>query len=56
VQLAIYRELVRALYPGRPVGCALVLLDGPSLIRPSETELDRALTLLAGRIPPISSQ
>ncbi|SDR00393.1 DNA helicase/exodeoxyribonuclease V, subunit A [Rhizobiales bacterium GAS113] len=47
VQLAIYRELVRDLYPGRSIGCVLILLDGPSLIRPGDAELDRALRLLS---------
>jgi ATP-dependent helicase/nuclease subunit A len=32
-QLAVYRDLVGSLYPARPVRCALLWTDGPSLMR-----------------------
>ena len=47
VQLAIYRALARDLYPGRPIRCFLIVLDGPRRLEPSEQELEAALGLIA---------
>jgi ATP-dependent helicase/nuclease subunit A len=41
VQLAAYRAAVAAIYPGRPVRCALLWTDGPSLMPVSAERLDR---------------
>ncbi|MEX2630809.1 MAG: double-strand break repair helicase AddA [Tistlia sp.] len=40
-QLAAYRLLLRRIYPGRPVGCALLWTDGPRLMRLPDALLDR---------------
>jgi ATP-dependent helicase/nuclease subunit A len=45
-QLAIYRVLLRGLYPGFSIRCFLIGLDGPSLIEPEEAELEAALALI----------
>ncbi|WP_027488233.1 double-strand break repair helicase AddA [Allorhizobium undicola] len=45
-QLAIYRELLRPLYRGKPVECLLVYTEGPVLIRLDDEMLDRALDSL----------
>ncbi len=47
VQLAIYRALVRDLYPGRPIRCFLIELDGPRRLEPTEQELENALQLIS---------
>lgn len=38
-QMATYRSLVSSLYPGRPVSCALLWTDGPSLMPVPDTLL-----------------
>jgi ATP-dependent helicase/nuclease subunit A len=50
-QLAIYRALLRGLYPGRSIRCFLVGLDGPSLIEPEDAELEAALALIPAGPP-----
>jgi ATP-dependent helicase/nuclease subunit A len=40
-QMAAYRAALTGAYPGRPVECALLWTDGPSLMRISEDRLDR---------------
>ena len=42
-QMAAYRDVLRLVFPGRPVRCALLWLDGPAL-----TPLDDALLDGAG--------
>ena len=46
VQLALYREALRALYLTLPVRAALVYLDGPTLRSIETAELDAALDAL----------
>ena len=46
-QMAAYRELVREIYPGRAVTCALLWTDGPHMMLLDEKRLDAALTLIA---------
>jgi len=46
VQLALYREALRPLYPTLPVRAALVYLDGPTLRSIETAELDAALDAL----------
>ncbi len=38
-QMAAYRGAIQAIYPGRPVHCALLWTDGPRLMRLSEQSL-----------------
>jgi ATP-dependent helicase/nuclease subunit A len=40
-QMAAYRALLRAVYPGRPVDCALLWTEGPKLMALPDTLLDR---------------
>jgi len=40
-QMALYRALLREIYPGRPVRCALVWTDGPRLALLPDALLDR---------------
>ena len=40
-QMALYRRLLREIYPGRPVRCALVWTDGPRLALLDDALLDR---------------
>ena len=47
LQLAIYRVLIRDLYPALPIRSFLIGLDGPRWLEPSDDELDAALALLA---------
>ncbi|MFI5011743.1 MAG: double-strand break repair helicase AddA [Hyphomicrobiales bacterium] len=55
MQLAIYRSLARDLYPGRPVRCYLIVLDGPDRLEPSDMELEAALNRFrGGKNPAIS--
>ncbi|MEN3953328.1 double-strand break repair helicase AddA [Iodidimonas sp. SYSU 1G8] len=39
-QMAAYRDLLRRIYPGRPVRCALLWTDGPSLMTLPDALLD----------------
>lgn len=43
VQLAIYREILQPLYPGKEVECWLIYTENGSLIRPDEDLLQRSL-------------
>jgi len=43
-QLALYRAVLRRIYPDRPVRAALVWTDVPDLMEISADALDRALT------------
>jgi ATP-dependent helicase/nuclease subunit A len=45
-QLALYRAVLRLLYPDRPVRAALVWTDVPDLMEISADALDRALATL----------
>jgi ATP-dependent helicase/nuclease subunit A len=40
-QMAAYRAVLRRIYPGRPIGCALLWTDGPRLMPLSSWLLDR---------------
>ena len=42
-QLALYRALLRKLYPDRPVRAALIWTEVPDLMELSEAIMDRAL-------------
>ncbi|MCB8840641.1 double-strand break repair helicase AddA [Aurantimonas sp. VKM B-3413] len=42
-QLALYRELLKPLYPGRPIGAALLFTEAPRLIAVPAERLDAAL-------------
>ncbi|MCZ4090938.1 double-strand break repair helicase AddA [Sinorhizobium psoraleae] len=46
-QLAIYRELLKPLYPGRRFRCALIFTEGPTIQMLPEAMLDRSLEELA---------
>ena len=47
LQLALYGELLKPLYPGRRISAALLFTDAPRLIALPETELAAALARLA---------
>jgi ATP-dependent helicase/nuclease subunit A len=40
-QMALYRALLRSIFPGLPIRCALLWTDGPKLMSLSEARLDR---------------
>ncbi len=42
-QLAVYRAALQPLYPSLPVRAALVYLDGPTLRRIEDSDLEAAL-------------
>ena len=46
-QMAAYRAALRAIYPGRSVGCALLWTDGPHLMWLADERLDLAERALA---------
>jgi len=46
LQLALYRALLRPLYPGREVSAALLFTEAPRLIELPEGALDAALARL----------
>ncbi|WFU47515.1 double-strand break repair helicase AddA [Sinorhizobium terangae] len=46
-QLAIYRELLKPLYPGRRFRCALIFTEGPTIQVLPDAMLDRSLEELA---------
>ena len=48
VQMAAYRELARAVWPGHTVRCGLLWTEGPALTWLPDTALDDALTALQG--------
>ncbi|MBX3579328.1 MAG: double-strand break repair helicase AddA [Rhizobiaceae bacterium] len=45
-QMALYRELLRPLYPGRPVRAALLFTEAPRLVEIPDDALDAALARL----------
>ncbi|WP_338022107.1 double-strand break repair helicase AddA [Allorhizobium sonneratiae] len=45
-QLAIYREVLKPLYPGKTIDCLLIYTEGPHVIALDETALSHALTSL----------
>ncbi|MBB3997751.1 double-strand break repair helicase AddA [Aureimonas pseudogalii] len=49
LQLALYRDLVRPLYPGRRVSAALLFTEGPLLMELPDERLDAALALREAR-------
>ncbi|WP_062208747.1 double-strand break repair helicase AddA [Aureimonas sp. AU12] len=49
LQLSLYRELVRPLYPGREVAAALLFTEGPHLIEVPAARLDAALVAREAR-------
>ena len=46
-QLAIYRELLRPLYPGHRFRCVLIFTEGPAIHVVADQALDRSLEDLA---------
>jgi ATP-dependent helicase/nuclease subunit A len=51
-QLALYRAVLRKLYPDRPVRAALIWTEAPDLMEVSAEALDRALAdHVAARVP-----
>jgi ATP-dependent helicase/nuclease subunit A len=46
-QLAIYRELLRPLYPGHAFRCVLIFTEGPAIHVVADQALDRSLEDLA---------
>lgn len=54
-QMALYRALLRALYPGRPVRCHLVWLEAADVEALSAAALDAAFALLSSCAPPSSA-
>ena len=57
-QMAAYRSLLRAIYPGRAVRCCLLWTDGPRLMPLHDADLDRFIPAGAGRVgdSPVPSQ
>jgi ATP-dependent helicase/nuclease subunit A len=53
LQLAVYRALLRKLYPGRPIRSFLIGLDGPRWLEPQDFELDEALSLISPENLPV---
>ncbi len=51
-QMALYRDGAARIFPGRRIVCGLVWTDGPSLLRLSDTILDRQIASLAARLDP----
>ncbi|MEM9104069.1 MAG: double-strand break repair helicase AddA [Pseudomonadota bacterium] len=51
IQLALYRELLRPLYPGKAVESALLFTEAPALIPLSDTLLDDAMAVLEQESP-----
>jgi ATP-dependent helicase/nuclease subunit A len=47
-QLAAYRALLRALYPGRPIRALAIYTAGPLVVEPTAEQLDEALDALTG--------
>jgi ATP-dependent helicase/nuclease subunit A len=47
-QMAAYRTLLRAIYPGRDVRCCLLWTDGPRLMPLRDADLDRFAPTGAG--------
>lgn len=45
-QMALYRAVLRQIFPGRAVRCALIWTDGPHLVELPEAQLERVLTEL----------
>jgi ATP-dependent helicase/nuclease subunit A len=45
-QVALYRAVLRQLYPGRTVRAALLWTDTPELMEVPASDLDSALTIL----------
>ncbi|MDB5590404.1 PD-(D/E)XK nuclease family protein, partial [Enterovirga sp.] len=50
-QLALYRELLAAIHPDRPVRTLLVWTEGPTVIEPDPAALGSALAQVLGRLP-----
>ena len=48
-QLALYREVLKPIYPGKTVRCLLVYTEGPLLYSLSEEELGKALLELSDK-------
>jgi ATP-dependent helicase/nuclease subunit A len=51
-QMALYRAGAARIFPGRRIVCGLVWTDGPSLLRLSDSLLDRQIAALAARLDP----
>ncbi len=45
-QMAAYRALLTAVYPGKRIVCALLWTDGPTLMRLADAQLEEALSLI----------
>jgi ATP-dependent helicase/nuclease subunit A len=46
-QLALYREVLKPIFPGKTVNCLLIYTEGPHLYALSEAELEKALLAIA---------
>ena len=50
VQMAAYREVLKSLYPDRPVRCALLYTDGPHLIELAGQVMSESLNRVESRV------
>jgi len=48
-QLALYREVLKPIYPGKTIRCLLVYTEGPQLYSLTDEELGKALLELSGK-------
>jgi ATP-dependent helicase/nuclease subunit A len=48
-QLALYREVLKPIYPGKSIGCLLIYTEGPHLYSLTDEELGKALLALSGK-------
>jgi ATP-dependent helicase/nuclease subunit A len=48
-QLALYREVLKPIYPGKTIRCLLVYTEGPHLYSLTDEELGKALLALSGK-------
>jgi ATP-dependent helicase/nuclease subunit A len=48
-QLALYREVLKPIYPGKTIRCLLVYTEGPHLYSLTDEELGKALLELSGK-------
>jgi ATP-dependent helicase/nuclease subunit A len=51
-QMALYRAALSKIFPGKPVACALVWTDGPSLMRLENALLDGEIARMRARLDP----
>ncbi|MBL0374177.1 double-strand break repair helicase AddA [Rhizobium sp. KVB221] len=48
-QLALYREVLKPIYPGKDIHCLLLYTEGPDLYSLTDVELEKALLALSGK-------